>query len=151
MADGLSIAASVAGLIHVAEKVIRFISTMTDASSTTRSVLAEVHAFHAIFHQLQDFISNFSEGSEARKSRIYVDQVVTILAGCVCAFSELEKELETLKTDGSSSSGLNAWDSAKWARKYQNLGRILAELQRHKSSLNLMLSVYTWYITTYIS
>ncbi|KAF8544534.1 ankyrin repeat-containing domain protein [Trichophaea hybrida] len=96
MVDGLSVAASVAGLTQLAAKVIGFVSTVADAPIIARNVHAEVRAFQAIFDQLQDFITNFSEGDETRK---YVDQLIATLTGCVCSFSELDKELESLKTE----------------------------------------------------
>ncbi|KAI5845937.1 hypothetical protein BZA05DRAFT_142611 [Tricharina praecox] len=97
--DPLSVTASVAGLLQAAAKVIGFLSSAADAPSTVRNVLTEVQALNGIFHQLSDFINHFDEQSMAQKSKISVEHLVITLTGCVCTFSELDAELENLKTD----------------------------------------------------
>jgi hypothetical protein len=145
--DGLSVGASVAGLVQVASKVVQFISTMSGASSTARNVLAEARSLQAILHQLQDFIIRFDQGLHDQRSMIYVNQLVTTLTGCVCAFNDLEKVLDSLNTSHDASALLRLWCSAKWALKDPDLSRILGDLQKHKSSLNLMLTIITWLVT----
>jgi len=148
--DGLSIAASVAGLLQVAAKVVNVISRaaeIREMPSVVRNVLAEAYALQAIFHHLQDFILNFADGNhDDRKSMIYLEHLVATLTGCVCAFDQLEMVLEGLNANLDVSSSLGLWDSAKWALKNQDLGRVLGDLQNHKSSLNLMLSIVTWFV-----
>jgi hypothetical protein len=144
--DGISVATSVSGLIQLAAKVVNFISTALDAPHTARNVLTQTLALQPIFHQLQDFVLGFSEGDEARKSMIYVDQLIVSLTGCVCTFSELDQVVESLKTYPDSQ--LYAWGSMKWARKELVLRRIFGSLQQHKSSLGLILAIYTWFVTT---
>ncbi|KAI5850887.1 hypothetical protein BZA05DRAFT_399098, partial [Tricharina praecox] len=143
--DPLSVAASVAGLLQAGAKVIGFLSTAIDAPSTVRNVLAEVQALHGIFRQLDDFIVNFAQQSMTRKSRIAIDDLVVILTGCVCTFSELDGELKGVKTDYAygTKHQLGAWDRVKWAAKDQDIAKILRNLQMHKTSLSLLLSVYT--------
>jgi hypothetical protein len=77
-----------------------------------------------------------------------VDQLVITLAGCLCAFSDLEKELEGLNPSPDTGSLLGLWDSSKWASKDKDLSRILRSLQNHKLTLTLMLTVINWYVTT---
>jgi hypothetical protein len=148
--DGLSVAASVVGLVQLSAKVIdvisTFISTAAEAPKTARSVLTESKALQAIFHQLQDFILNSAEEIDDRES-IYVEPLVATLTGCVCSFSELEKVLESLNTKPDGGFLFRLWDSAKWALKDVDIGRILGDLQKHKSSLNLMMTAITWYVT----
>jgi len=147
--DGLSVAASVAGLFQATTKVISFISVMTESSSTARNVLAEVKALQIIFSQLQNFIDNFTESTEGtgdRKSMISVNQLVATLTGCFCAFTDLEQVLESLNTNEDSSSLFRLWSSAKWALKDKDLSRILSFLQIHKSSLSLILQIIYWFV-----
>ena len=150
--EGLSVAASIAGLLQVGAKVISFLSTAADAPTTARNVLSEIRALHVIFRQLQNFITHFTEQSMSRKSRIYVDDLVITLTGCVCTFSELDKELECLRTEGDEAGNrddpqFSTWDRVKWAAKEQSLLRMLENLQMHKNSLTLLLSIYTWCVT----
>ncbi|KAF8241347.1 hypothetical protein K440DRAFT_478712, partial [Wilcoxina mikolae CBS 423.85] len=139
--DCLSVAASVTGLPQVGANVISFLFSMADAPSTARTVLHKVHTLHAIFRQLDDFIVHFTKHSMARKSRIHVEDLVGTLTGCVCACFELDKVLECLNTDDGDESRFTAWDSVKWAAKDQEIASILRNLQMHKTSLSLMLTV----------
>ncbi|KAI5781264.1 ankyrin repeat-containing domain protein [Geopyxis carbonaria] len=147
--DGLSVAASLAGLLQLSAKVISLLSTMKDAPSLAENVYREVVALKAIFHQLQEFISQSPTTSEGQGGMIHVDHIVVTLTGCVCAFGELERELEDLELNPSKREPgikgwtLNAWDRAKWAQKDSNIRRIIGDLERIKSSLNMMVTIYT--------
>jgi hypothetical protein len=97
--DGLSVAVSVVARIQVAAKVTAFLSAMAGASTTAQNVLAEAQDFQAILSQIRDFIIEFSEDTEDRRSMLYVNvnQLVVTLTGCVCAFADLESTLDGLK------------------------------------------------------
>ncbi|KAA8913147.1 hypothetical protein FN846DRAFT_183551 [Sphaerosporella brunnea] len=139
--DGLSVAASVAGLLQVTTKIIGFLSTMSDAPSLARHVQEQTAALTAIFHQLDDFITGAERPErKGRKAMIYVNQIVATLTGCVCAFSELEECLASVTI--SQRRGLTLWDRAKWAAKEGDIQRLLQNLEQHKSSLSLMLTIY---------
>jgi hypothetical protein len=142
--DGLSIAASIAGLVQIGAKIIDFISTAGEASTTARNVLAEAKALQAIFHQLQEFILTFEDGSSDRKSMTSVNQLVATLTGCVCTFTDLVKVLENLNANWDAGSALSLWRRTKWACKDRDLTRILSDLQNHKSSLNILLTIINW-------
>ncbi|KAF8541759.1 hypothetical protein BDD12DRAFT_979420 [Trichophaea hybrida] len=141
--DGLSVAASIAGLVQIASTVVNFISGMADASTTARSVLAEAQALQPIFHHLQDFILDFAEESDDQRSMIYVDDLIAILTGCVCTFTELERILDSLTANDHSGSVVSPRARIKLAFKDKDLNRIFGDLQKHKSSLNLMLMIIT--------
>jgi len=126
--------------------VVVFISGMADASTTARSVLDEAQALQAIFHHLQDFIFDFSEESDDQRSMISVNHLIAILTSCVCTFTDLEKILDRLNANDNSGSVVSTWARIKWAYKDKDLNRILGDLQKHKSSLNLLLTIITWYV-----
>ncbi|KAA8913149.1 hypothetical protein FN846DRAFT_886829 [Sphaerosporella brunnea] len=153
--DGISAAASssVVGLLQVATKVVAVLSTMIDAPSLARNVLTETNSLIAIFHQLQTLLSNLSAGhrpgnNEERKSMLQVDQIVAALTGCVYAFSELEECLDSVTISDNYDDvdderrSLTLWDRARWAEKERDLRRLLGNLEMHKSSLKLMLTIY---------
>ncbi|KAF8245177.1 hypothetical protein K440DRAFT_646545 [Wilcoxina mikolae CBS 423.85] len=141
--DGISVAASVAGLLQVGAKIVGFISTMTDAPSLASNIRHQTEALIAIFGQMQEFLTNSNHpGNESRKSMPHVNQIVAALTGCVCAFSELEKELESLQRSREQTRGLTLWDSVLWTQKDQTFQRLLKDLEGHKSSLTLMLMIY---------
>jgi hypothetical protein len=146
--DGISVAASICGLLQVGAKVVEFISTMTDAPSLARNIRRQTEDLVGIFGQTQEFLASSNQpGNENRKSMLYIKQIVATLTGCVCAFSELEKELESVKT--TQTEGLTLWDSVLWAQKDQAFRRLLKDLESHKSSLTLMLTIYNWFVLTF--
>jgi hypothetical protein len=143
--DGLSIAASVAGLVRLSTKAIDVISVAVGTSTVARNVLTEANSLKVILHLLQDLILDFTDGkTHDRTSMIYINQLVATLTGCVCAFTDLKNILDSL----SSKPGQGLWGSVKWTFKDQDLARILCDLQTHKSSLNLMLMIITWWVAS---
>ena len=64
-----------------------------------------------------------------------VEQVVTILSGCVLTFSELEKLLDELKIGS-----FEVLDCLKWANKERAILALIQRLQNHKASLSLILN-----------
>jgi hypothetical protein len=134
--DPLSIAASVAGLLTVACKLSSVLYGLImaghDASQAISRVSAEIRAMSPIFLQVQDFVLNGEDG--ARRSMISLRDLVTTLTGCVLVFSELEKHIsEVEKSPG-----------IMWAKKEPETKVLMEDLQRHKLSLNLMLSIIQW-------
>ena len=147
--DVISVASSVTGLLLAAGKVIGFLCTMVDAPSTARDVLAEVHALQAVFRQLDGFISAPNQQSTAQKSRIQLHDFVVTLADCVSTFSKLDvqlKELGAADSQGTDPVTLTTREKARWAMKDKDIAGILRQLQMHKASLGLMLSIYSWFV-----
>ncbi|KAF8544107.1 hypothetical protein BDD12DRAFT_801465 [Trichophaea hybrida] len=141
--DGISVVTSVAGLLQVGTKIAGFISSMTDTPSLASNIRHQTEALIAIFSQMQEFLTNSSQpGNESRKSMPHINQIVAALTGCVCAFSELEKELESVQRPREQTMGLTLWDSVLWTQKDQTFQRLLKDLEGHKSSLTLMLMIY---------
>lgn len=139
--DGLSVAASVAGLLQVGVKVIGFLSDVADAPTVVRSVLAEVQSMEIIFRQLERFVYHFGDYDQHRVSRIDIDGFVTILTGCVCTFSEIDLLLDTCNVGENDTTRLNLWGRARWVAKEPDLKRMLGSLQSYKSSLTLFFSM----------
>ena len=142
--DPLSVSASIIGLLSVAAKVTTLLVTLVNSakgvSQLIQSMLTEVSDIGACLGQLQAFLTGIRSASRSRTSLIMVEQVVVILAGCVSTFSELEAVAEKLKTD----LPIRPLEKLKWARKEDDILKILGRLQASKSSLNLILAVLTW-------
>jgi len=117
---------------------VKFVLAIQDAPSIMQDVLAEVVAFQAIFHDLQLHILDSPDRSEEGKEMINIDQLVITLIGCVSRFTKLEIILGCLETNSSS---IDILSRARWARKDQDLARILRGLQNQKSSLIVILSI----------
>jgi len=139
--EGLAIGTAVVGLSHTAIKITGFLSSMKDATSVVRSLLAEVRSMTVIFRHLDTFVADSQNRPRANTADILVDDLVLILTGCLCCFSELEALLQGCSTDEPNGPPLNLWDRARWAAKEPDLTRLLANLQSHKTSINLLITL----------
>ena len=140
--DGLAIGTAVVGLTQAAIKIARFLSSIKDAPSVVRGLLAEVRSMTVIFRHLDTFITDLEKRRHASStSDILVDDLVVIVTSCVCSFSELEALLEGFSTDEPNGPPLNLWDRACWVAKEPDLAKTLANLQGHKTSITLLLTL----------
>jgi hypothetical protein len=143
----MEIVATVHCLLHTTAKITSWVSAMRGAPSVACNVVTEAHTLQAIFHQLQDFIGDFLEGPNDRQSLMHVDQLDATLTDCVCTFTELEQILDKLHSDQNGGFQFSLLGRVRWSWKYQELRRILGDLQSHKVSLILMLMTITRYAT----
>ncbi|KAL8647561.1 MAG: hypothetical protein Q9226_006380 [Calogaya cf. arnoldii] len=140
MADPLSIAAGVIGIATAATQIssllIDFTRTSKEAPQTAHAVLMEVNDTRSTLSHLQPYLLGNEHPDSSRSQLLPVDQVVTIMSGCVLTFSELELLLDGLKTEG-----MGILDRAQWARKEKAIDNLVQRLQNHKASLSLILHV----------
>lgn len=145
MADPLSIAAGVIGILvaaaHISSLLFEFTSTSKDAPQSARAVLTEVNDIKSTLEHLRSFLSGNECSDKSRTELLQVHQVVTIMSGCVLTFSELERILDGLKAEG-----MAMFDRARWARKEKVIGKLVQRLQNHKASLSLILHVLNGYV-----
>ncbi|KAH7201365.1 hypothetical protein DER44DRAFT_900043 [Fusarium oxysporum] len=143
MADPLSIAASVVGLLTAAAQVSKIIANVIQkarhAPEECGRIKAEVDDIRNVLVTLQLFIIGPQprQDSRSRTSLIMVEQVVATLAACVTTFSELDTFATALENETS------FLDRMRWASKDKELHAILVRLESHKSSLTLMLTILT--------
>lgn len=140
MADPLSLAAGVVGILTAAAQIssllIDFTRSSKDAPQAARAVLTEVNDISSTLAHLQSFLLGDEYSDRSRTQLLQVDQVVTVMGGCVMTFSELEKLLDELKAEG-----MGILDRAHWARKEKAISNLVQRLQNHKGSLSLILHV----------
>ena len=140
MADPLSIAAGVVGILNAAAQLsstlTKFTLSVTGAPVSAREVLREVGDVQTILSQLQGFILGKELSDASRTSMLKVDNVLSILSSCVLTFSELEKLLDDLKARDQ-----DVLDRLKWAKKESTILGHIQKLQSHKASLSLILNI----------
>ncbi|KAL8855577.1 MAG: hypothetical protein Q9178_007808, partial [Gyalolechia marmorata] len=104
MADPLSFAAGLIGVVTAAAQIssllIQFTQSSKDAPQTARTVLSEVDDISGILSHLQSFLLGDQSSDRSRTQLLQVDQVVTIMSGCVLTFSELEQLLDGVQKEG---------------------------------------------------
>ncbi|KAL8765775.1 MAG: hypothetical protein Q9209_007239 [Squamulea sp. 1 TL-2023] len=140
MADPFSIAAGVGGLVTAAAQIstllVNFITSSRNAPQTAQVVLIEVRDIEGIISHLQKFLLGTEVVATSSARLLQVDQVVTIMSGCILTFSELEKLLDRLKADGK-----GILNRIQWARKEKVITNLIQRLQHHKASLSLLLQL----------
>ena len=140
MGDPLSIAAGVVCILTAAAQMstllIKLAKATKAADEQARIIITEVNDTSGILTHLQSFLLGIEFADRSRTSLLQVDQVVTIVTGCVLTFSELEKLLDELKVES-----LDVLDRCKWARKETTIAGLIQRLQNHKASLSLMLNI----------
>ena len=145
MADPLSVAAGVIGVVTAAVQVSKLLFDFTrrtkDAPKQATMVLAEVGDIHTIMAQLHPFVLGLEVPDQSRTCLIQVDSVIAILTGCVATFSELEELIDQLKAKD-----LGFLDRTKWAAKESVIAALITRLQTHKLSLSLMLTILNGYV-----
>ncbi|KAI5778339.1 hypothetical protein EDC01DRAFT_370276 [Geopyxis carbonaria] len=142
MAEAIGIAASIVGLLNVSTKVSKHLCGIPDAPELAHEVLAEVTACKTVLDALKPLLSGATSAGNA--SLINVEDVVTILVGCMYTFSKLEETLDGLYK-GKSREGepdMERFDCVRWTIKQGDLQKLLNTLQNHKHSLNLLLTIH---------
>lgn len=145
MAEPLSIASGVIGVVTAAVEIIslltKFTKTTIAAPQQAQVVLTEVSDIGGILSHLQSFLLGLGTPNGTRTSLLKVEKVLTIVSGCVLTFSELEKLLDELKTED-----LGVLDCLKWARKESAIVGLIQRLQNHKVSLSLVLNILNGFV-----
>ncbi|KAF8542666.1 hypothetical protein BDD12DRAFT_978924 [Trichophaea hybrida] len=144
--DPLSLSCSIVALLttsaQLGSALYFFASNVSDVPNIIVRVTSETQALTAIFGQLQTLIlGNGRKPDENRLCMVSLDQLVTLLTGCMCTYSELEKELADGQSGKEIENTLRLWTRFKWTMKTPELERLLGDLQLHKSNLNLMLGI----------
>ena len=145
--DPLSVSVACLGILGAAANISKILTklflSVKAAPKSAHDVFKEVTDISACLSQLQSFLTGKASVNASRTTLVMVDQLLVILASCALVFSELEKMMEHLKAD----LPLRNIDRFRWARKENAIARIVLRLQNSKGSLNLLVTVLTWYVT----
>jgi hypothetical protein len=155
MADPLSIAGTVVGLIGTSANVLAILYDLykkaKDAPESINRVIGEVEEMNTIFTQVRMFISGAARTDHGRLTMISVHHLTTTLSGCVFVCNNLHRYIGEVagladpSVAGNTSKVKVVWGRVKWAAwKELDVAGFIVELQRHKLSLNLMLSIIQW-------
>lgn len=149
MADPLSIAASIAGLISITVEAAKFLSPYVSAAKETPQVAAhvfsEIQSTQVILQGLQSLITNFASVKTQHATLIGVKQVVTILTDGVLLFSELQSELNSLPPKDEADEKIPIRARLQWTRKEGSLNALIGRLQSFKNSMTLVLMILQRY------
>jgi hypothetical protein len=145
MADPLSIAASVAGLLGVTAKLSTtigsFVSNVSDAPESSRWALSVVAETRLTLHSIKDLMDRLPHLPRDRKEMIHIRHLVVVFREAILSLSELEAIVCT-----NTQNHATRWQSlrVKWALEEEKIVKIIQRLQGHKTSLSTMLNVIQW-------
>jgi hypothetical protein len=145
MADPLSIAASVTGLLSVAGKtctiISGFISSVADVPNSARTALAAVEEMRMVLTSVRQVMDRLSRLPRNRKEMIHVRHLVITFRESIRSFSELEAIVNPAAgADGRSSK----WDRLKWILEEEKILHSVQRLELHKTSLSVIISILQW-------
>jgi hypothetical protein len=138
--DPLNVTSSITGIIAAATQVSNLLGQIIDAPASITAVLTEVDHIRIIFLALQKFLDKATRLSGGRAALIQLEDVVVVLTQTVLVFSELELLVSPI-SNGKKTSYLVRFT---WARIQDGVMRLVNQLQRHKTSLTLLLQIIHW-------
>jgi hypothetical protein len=141
MADPLSIAAGVVGLLATAGKVCvllsGFISSVSDAPQLAHAALLRVNELSFTLEMVSSLLQRLDAVPAGRRDMVRLDHLVLVFTQCVLTLSEVESLLK--RVTGSS------FNRLRWNLAEKKVGRSIEILEKHQSTIVLMLNVLQWY------
>lgn len=141
--DPLTVITSVAGLLKAANTIVSLLLGVNRIRNAPRSIerlLIQVKHLEMLLYAVQKFLVGLDSAPSLRTSLIQVDDLVTILTDLVLAFSELDAVARSVSQE----SGATFNGRWMWHWKEDEVSKIAARLESHKSSLSLMLNIAQW-------
>jgi hypothetical protein len=143
--DPLSVAAAVMGILSAATNIASLfdsiISATKEAPQVLQDALMEVKHIEVSVRSLQRYLLVLESINPSRSALIQLDGLIVTLTDTILTLYDLEKLLETLATTKPFGVLRNV---AAWSRHAKDIDGHFMKLQRHKSSLTLMLSIIQW-------
>lgn len=130
--DGLSIAASIAGLITLTDTVflrlMKYVRSVKDAAKEIEDLAKEINTLGGALHSLSTLAQCFGEESDDNRTfRIHH------IEACNDILTTMHKKLKKFDSD-------SLVKRAKWPFSSTRVNELLAELSRHKQNVNLALT-----------
>ncbi|KAL2883097.1 hypothetical protein SGCOL_001284 [Colletotrichum sp. CLE4] len=141
MADPLSIASSIVGILAAAGKVIEilgpYMSAVKDTPKIAVSVHTEVISSRIILSSLHGLLENLGVASRSRTSLVPIDDLITVFTNGVLIFSELERSVSPMNLAGINGIKLRM----QWVRKEGDFVAMLDRLKGFKNTTLLLLNI----------
>jgi hypothetical protein len=141
MAEVIGVASSVAGLMTLADVVVRrgykFIKDVRDADETARKIVEEVNNLSGVLHSL----SNVVERLEEEDSHHGPSTQIHYIESC---YQTLTK-LRGLFDEAVPEAPLSKSEKLRWPLKKSHTKDLLVEIERHKATMTLAMSAREMY------
>jgi len=147
MADPLSIAASIAGLLSLGMRMgvtlNEFITSAKSAPASIRAISDELDTLTRVLTYIQEVITN-DNGSKVVDAGL----LSAALSGCMKSFQELESHVSALRTQLQSKIMRKAWAQILWSAKEKEIALMVRRLGEHKGTLGIALQLKSLYVAT---
>jgi hypothetical protein len=144
--DSINIMTSLMGLLGSAGQIVALLlvvkKSLSQAPRFMDQVFSQVRELEYLLSAVQSFLLGISSAPRRRISMIRLDQLLATLSEAVLTFSELEALVESIAKDKGRLPIMSRLMSL-W--KEEDVTSIMLRLERHKSSLSLMLNIAQWY------
>lgn len=137
MADPLSITVSITALLTTGVRICQFIDDARSAPSGIRDLARELQDLCSI---LRDLERNFS--NDARHEELWLN-LKDVLDSCMRKFQQLQQLANTHMIRTGDSWYLRQQKKLKWPFREKEVVYLRAQLEAHKSTLNIALLVST--------
>ena len=161
MSDPLSVISAVVGLVatsaHLAKRSKELYDCAKVAPASMLQINKEMEHLNLIFVQVEMFVrgnvDKRKNPSTVGLTMLSLNHLRSILSGCVLVLSNLDKKLSEVAglVDSATQKPVRGLqptiNRTKWAMwKEAEVVVILQDWERHKLSLNIMLSLIQWYV-----
>jgi hypothetical protein len=140
MADGLSVAASVAGLVQIADVVVRrgyrYIREVKNAEKSVEKLIDEVNKLSGVLHSLK----NVAERCEDDKMEIDPTAQIHHIEACLKTLQLVDTHLGH-SNPATKTAGMDSIKSKlKWPLNKSKVKELMIEVEKHKSVMSLAMT-----------
>jgi len=140
MTDPLSISASIAGLMTIADIVIRngykYIKAVRESDKAVASLINEVNSLSGTLHSLR----NIAEGLEGENVPFISTTQVHHVESCYRTLRKINELLDKFELSKTKSLVERATQRLKWPLTHSETKNLASEVARHRETLNLALN-----------
>ncbi|TGO34464.1 hypothetical protein BHYA_0196g00200 [Botrytis hyacinthi] len=135
MAEVLGVASSIAGLVSLADTVVRlgykYIRDVKDAEKSVQNLVKEVNNLSGVLHSLE----NVAQALEAQDTSVHSSSKIKHLYSCQITLEKMTEQLQKAIPEVKSTS-----QKLKWPFKKAVTSELLEEIQSHKLTMNMALN-----------
>ncbi|KAF7891213.1 uncharacterized protein EAF02_001538 [Botrytis sinoallii] len=135
MAEILGVASSIAGLVSLADTVVRlgykYIRDVKDAEQSVQNLVKEVNNLSGVLHSLE----NVAQALEAQDTSVHGSSKIKHLYSCQKTLEKMSDQLQKAIPEVKST-----FQKLKWPFKKTVTSELLEEIQSHKITMNLALN-----------
>jgi len=136
MAEGLGVAASVSGLLTIADVVVRkgykFIKNVKEAEESVTKLVEEVNNLSGALHSLNNIVERLEEDDTSFDPSTQIH----FIESCYKTLTNIQGHFDQAVP----STPLSKGDKIRWPLKKSHIKELLVEIERHKATMTLAMT-----------